>query len=101
MASTSTRDPLMPRDLDDDGQVCWWALGTIARTNDNYGADSTLLVTSDQVAFEWDEDDWAQLLADTPQIAEPFTAEQRARLIATLSDLERQDIGELDTWWSR
>jgi hypothetical protein len=91
---------LMPAGLDQDGRCIWWALGTIARANDNFGADSRHLITSDELD-EWDDGEWEQLAIDTPELTGDFDGPQRALLISTLRDLERQDLGRLDAWWTR
>lgn len=97
MADTLQRDPLMPRDVDHDGIVCWHTLGTIARIN---GDDRWSDITAAE-AEVFDDNDWDALAADTPELDAAITPPQRARIIETLTDLEHDDLGRDDRWWDR
>lgn len=100
MAAAMVQDVLMPRDLDADEQVAWWALGAIGRQNGNAPQHGWTLVTTGEV-WTWDEQEWEQLAGDTPEIYGPITLAQRARITETLFELERQDLTEPDRWWER
>lgn len=93
------RDALMPQGMDHDGQVCWWVLGTIGSINADV-AGTPLVITSDEVR-DWDDDDWDNVNALTPQISGSVSASERARVVETLVELERADIGQDDRWWDR
>lgn len=87
----------MPADLDNDGKVAYWILGTIARVNsDDRWADITV---NELAAF--DDADWDGLAGDTPEIDGPLTDAQRARIRSELEQLETDDRGQAAWWWDR
>lgn len=100
MAASMISDVLMPRGLDRDGQVAWWALGTIAAHNGNAPQHSWTPITTAEL-WTWEDDDWQQLADETPEISGPITDAQRSLIAADLVALERTDLIHDEPWWDR